>query len=108
MALALFLWIIVAGLPIAIQPSGTSIFTKAFGAITTLLPILILPTRTALACITTLSPILGTPAFLPSEYPMVTPCDILKFLPIITLGLTTIWPKCTILNPYSIKISGGI
>ena len=58
--------IIFPGLPITIELSGTSKLTNAPGAISTLFPILTLPTIVELAFIQTLSPIVGVPSRLPA------------------------------------------
>lgn len=84
---------ILAGLPATTALSGTSKFTKESGAINASLPILIFPTTTALAPMTTLSPIVGLPCLLPLfTFPSVTPCAMLQLLPMITLLLITIFP----------------
>ena len=82
--MAFSLGIILAGFPITIELLGISIFTYDSGAISTLLPMLIFPTITALAPIQTLSPIVGHPAFLPLlVFPIVTPWAMLTLLPIV-------------------------
>ena len=58
--------IILPGLPITIELSGTSKLTNAPGAISALFPILTVPTIVELAFIQTLSPIVGVPSRLPA------------------------------------------
>ena len=84
--------------------SGTLKLTNAPGAIITSLPILTFPITIEFAFIHTLLPIVGTPAFFPSELPIKQPWLILKLRPIVASGLTTIAPKCTILKPLSIFV----
>ena len=40
--------------------------------------------------------------------PMVTPCNIVQFLPILQPPPTTIPPQCGIVNPYPILVVGSI
>jgi hypothetical protein len=98
-----------AGLPITSELSGTSKFTKEFGAIRTFVPIVIFPTITAFAPIQFLSPRTGDPFNFPRFVrPIVTPWVILQFLPILVFSLITILPKCEIKNPSPIYVDVGI
>ena len=94
-SVAFSLEMIWAGFPTTTELQGTSIFTYAFGAMRTLSPMVIPPTITALAPIQTSLPILGTPMDFPLLVcPMVTPCAMLQFLPMMVLGLITNAPQC--------------
>src|SRR5690606_28372311 len=94
-SVALWFSVYVAGFPITTELAGMSKFTYAFGAISTLLPMVIFPTRTALGPIQTSFPMMGTPSFFPRlACAIVTPCAILQFLPILVFGLMTTAPQC--------------
>lgn len=66
---AVFFEMISAGFPIMIELLGTSVLRQEFGAISTLFPIFILPTITALGSIQTSFPISGTSAFATISFP---------------------------------------
>lgn len=103
-----FCGIICLGLPITIELSGTSKFINAPGAIKTLFPIFTFPIIIEFAFIQTLSPIIGVPWRLPEAFPINVPCEMLKFLPIIVSGLTTMVPKWTMRKPGAIFVCAGI
>ena len=96
------------GFPITMLLSGTSKLMKAPGAISILLPTLTPPIMMELAFMQTLSPMVGAPFFFPCAFPIKQPWLMLKFFPILAIGLITICPKCTILNPLSMEVPIGI
>ena len=104
----LFFVMIFPGLPITIELSGTSKFTKAPGAISTSFPIFTWPITIEFAPITTLFPMMGVPFLFPWALPIKHPWAMLKLSPIIVFGLMTIVPKCPIFSPFPICVPIGI